>query len=180
MSGVEIALLVASCVLVLAAGVIFVGGYITYRMAFYNNPKKNKIDPYTYIKDKYELLMSMSHLKLHNFSKKASKGSKEGFNRLAHNDFAFIRAINSGMSVEQAKGLYAEIYPDKPDKFVNIEKISDLELPNLKEKINNCKRLNTKTHMCNNCARSLYDNNILVCDFKHEEVNVTDYCVHYI
>ena len=54
MSGVEIALLVASCVLVLAAGVIFVGGYITYRMAFYNNPKKNKIDPYTYIKDNEE------------------------------------------------------------------------------------------------------------------------------
>ena len=80
------------------------------------------VDAYAYIKDKYELLMSMSHLKLHNFSKKASKGSKEGFNRLAHNDFAFIRAINSGMSVEQAKGLYAEIYPDKPEMFANIEK----------------------------------------------------------
>ena len=75
---------------------------------------------------------------------------------------------------------YINTFTKEEQKFVNIEKISDLELPNLREKINNCKRLNTKTHMCNNCARSLYDNNILVCDFKHEEVNVTDYCVHYI
>jgi hypothetical protein len=51
MSAVGIVILVIECVALFALAVIYVGGYITYRMAFYNNPKKNKVDPYTYIKD---------------------------------------------------------------------------------------------------------------------------------
>ena len=75
---------------------------------------------------------------------------------------------------------YWNTFDEQGIKFTDIVKISDLELPNLKEKIEKCKKIDTKPHMCKSCARSLYDNNILICDFMHEEVNVTDYCVHYL
>ena len=54
MGAFEIVILAIEGLALLALLVIFVGGYITYRMAFYNNPKKNKIDPYKYIKDNNE------------------------------------------------------------------------------------------------------------------------------
>lgn len=53
-SAFGIVVLVIECIALLALAVIYIGGYITYRMAFYNNPKKNKVDPYTYIKDNDE------------------------------------------------------------------------------------------------------------------------------
>lgn len=46
--------------------------------------------------------------------------TKKEFNKLANNDFAFIRAINTGMEVEQVKELYEAIYPDKKDNFPSI------------------------------------------------------------
>ena len=54
MGPISIAILIIECIGVLALLVIFLGGYITYRMTFYNNPKKNKVDPYKYIKDNDE------------------------------------------------------------------------------------------------------------------------------
>ena len=54
MGTVGIIILVVECVGLLALLVAYLGSYITYRMAFYNNPEKNKVDPYRYIKDNDE------------------------------------------------------------------------------------------------------------------------------
>ena len=48
--GEWVALIFALCALVLALGVL-VGSYITYRMAFYRNPKKHRANPYNGIKN---------------------------------------------------------------------------------------------------------------------------------
>ena len=39
---------------------------------------------------------------------------------MANNDFAFIRAINTGMDIEDVKGLYESLYPDKKENFQSI------------------------------------------------------------
>ncbi len=54
MGAAAIVILVFEILGLLALLIAFLGGYITYRMAFYNNPKKNKVDPYKYIKDSDE------------------------------------------------------------------------------------------------------------------------------
>ena len=48
--GEWVAWIFALCVFVLAVGVL-VGSYITYRMAFYRNPKKHRANPYNGIKN---------------------------------------------------------------------------------------------------------------------------------
>ena len=54
MGAFAIIILIFECLGLFALLVAFLGGYVTYRMAFYNNPKKNKVDPYRYIKDNEE------------------------------------------------------------------------------------------------------------------------------
>ena len=40
--------------------------------------------------------------------------------KIANNDFAFIRAINEGMDIEQVKKLYETFYPDKKENFDSV------------------------------------------------------------
>ena len=54
MGALEVVLLIVEILLFLVLLIVFLGGYVTYRMAFYNNPKKNKVDPYRHIKDNDE------------------------------------------------------------------------------------------------------------------------------
>lgn len=62
--------------------------------------------------------------------------------------------------------------------FVTVDRITDNM--NLRKKIEETDIIDTTVHCCGNCARSLTDNNILVCDFTQEEVGIEDYCVHYV
>lgn len=75
---------------------------------------------------------------------------------------------------------YAYTFNEEAQPFVEIKKISDLTIPNLRKKIEECTPINTNQHNCNNCARSLYDNYVLICDFSHQTTNPTDYCSHYL
>ena len=45
---------------------------------------------------------------------------KKEFDKLANNDFAFIRGINKGMDKEWVKNLYEKIYPDKKQNFASV------------------------------------------------------------
>ena len=51
MTPIEIVITVLISCIGLAALILFVGGYVTYRMTFYHDPKKNPVDPYRFVKD---------------------------------------------------------------------------------------------------------------------------------
>ena len=44
-------LIISLAVLILLSLLVLLGSYIAYRRAFYNNPKKNRVDPYRHIKN---------------------------------------------------------------------------------------------------------------------------------
>ncbi len=74
-------------------------------------------DAYSYALNNIESIKGQSCKKLAEYTPPTSKNE---FNRLANNDFAFIRAINTGMNVEEVKGLYESIYPDKKENFQSV------------------------------------------------------------
>lgn len=63
--------------------------------------------------------------------------SKKEFNKLANNDFAFIRAINKGMKEEDVKGLYESLYPDKKENFESVVQYAKKGFFSKKEPKNN-------------------------------------------
>ena len=74
-------------------------------------------DAYSYTLANIEAIKEQSRKKIAEYTHPTSK--KE-FNKLANNDFAFIRAINTGMDIEDVKGLYESLYPDKKENFQSI------------------------------------------------------------
>lgn len=71
-------------------------------------------DAFAYVKENQQQINQVAYEKLLDSK---SGGEYVPFNQLANNDFAFVRAINSGMDVETVKKLYSQIYPDRADKF---------------------------------------------------------------
>ena len=74
-------------------------------------------DAYSYTLANIEAIKEQSLKKIAEYTHPTSK--KE-FNKLSNNDFAFIRAINTGMDIEDVKGLYESLYPDKKENFQSI------------------------------------------------------------
>lgn len=74
-------------------------------------------DAYSYTLANIEAIKEQSRKKITEYTHPTSK--KE-FNKLANNDFAFIRAINTGMDIEDVKGLYESLYPDKKENFESV------------------------------------------------------------
>ncbi len=71
-------------------------------------------DAFAYATENLQQINSSANERLLNH-KSGSRGFS--FEQLANNDFAFVRAINQGMDIEAVKGLYAQIYPERADKF---------------------------------------------------------------
>lgn len=86
------------------------------------------------------------------------------------------------------KGLFLEIwnaeqycnsFSKEELEYISIEKISEVN-NSLRNDILKLEQIDETIHCCGNCARNYYSNNILFCDFSHEEVGMEDYCIHYI
>lgn len=74
---------------------------------------------------------------------------------------------------------YRNSFNEQENQYISIEKISEVN-NSLRKDILALNTVDETVHCCGNCARNFYDNNILLCDFNHEEVSLEDYCVHYI
>ena len=74
---------------------------------------------------------------------------------------------------------YCNSFNKQELEHITIEKVSEADT-SLREEIKALEKVDDITHCCGNCARNYYNNNLLFCDFNHEEVGMEDYCVHYI
>ena len=74
-------------------------------------------DAYSYVVSNYERISENTKKKLAEYDVSAAK---KRFDKIANNDFAFIRAINEGMDIEQVKKLYETFYPDKKENFDSV------------------------------------------------------------
>lgn len=78
---------------------------------------------------------------------------------------------------------YIKNFSEEIKNLVDIVRVDDQEIEELKEIktiLNEQKDKSIITNNCKNCGRMHWDNNILICDFLHEETNPNDYCIHYI
>ncbi len=87
------------------------------RKGFPVNINTSGQDAYQYTMANIDAINGQSNKKIAEYTPPTTK--KE-FDKLANNDFAFIRAINTGMDIGKVKELYEAIYPDKKKNFESI------------------------------------------------------------
>ena len=94
----------------------FENNEIFERKGFPVDLKTRGKDAFEFTRERQDLINARAQQKLEHYMIGHSPKPKE-FNKIANNDFAFIRAINDGMNIQAVQNLYSSFYPEKQDKF---------------------------------------------------------------